>query len=164
MIQLHCNVKNKMKWPLFWVCFHYFIWFSWNKFVTPDRILTVYHHRLHRGLYSSPCKTSSRFIRSAVLFFRLLFLLKVRTGTRRHKKSVLLYRGCVWPCGCVMIHVHALKNWRLEETKKKGLLSASPVGLFILICPEPTQERSGQTYASAGLGRGYPERCTQIAE
>lgn len=47
--------------------------------------------------------------------------------------------------------------------EKEGPRSASPVTVFILIYPEPTQERSGQTYVLSGLGHRYPERCIQIA-
>lgn len=46
------------------------------------------------------------------------------------------------------------------EDEKEVPPSASTVTLFILICPEPTHERSEPTRVPTGLGHTHPEMCT----
>lgn len=46
------------------------------------------------------------------------------------------------------------------QDEKEVPPSACTVTLFILICPEPTPERSERTRVPTGLGHTRPETCT----
>lgn len=99
------------------------------------------------------------YSKETVIVF-ILLLLRLSHEREYENKEDPLWCCCVVSAFDPAVVTYYTCTWTGNSDEEERPLSASSVTLFILIYPQPTQERSGQTYALNGLGHISREMYT----